>query len=231
MIAKLRTRVQSLRNPDLVPFTSSYASTSSPGHIKNDAIHISRESHRFMQLWSISAMVLKPIQSPRPHTAESQILPPSPVPTSPQPPPCQHIPVAEPEQGRVLRQPPCHGSSRFPGFYRTPHGFLRCSQPLRSQSCDDPAPCCGGKICIKAGYCPAAVGRYGDWGVCLIGRVSGYARLYVMEFCESVATAIDFEGDLSSQSWVKQLKIASISHQLSFAKIDLLAKTPAEYAL
>ena len=51
-------------------------------------------------------------------------------------------------------------------------------------------------------------------GVCLIGCVSGYARLYVMEFCESVATAIGFEGDLSSQSWVKKLKIASISHHL-----------------
>ena len=26
-----------------------------------------------------------------------------------------------------------------------------------------------------------------------------------MEFCESVATAIDFQGDLSSQSWVRHI--------------------------
>ncbi len=30
---------------------------------------------------------------------------------------------------------------------------------------------------------------------------------------------------------LKKLKIASISHHLSFAKIDLLAETPAEYTI
>ena len=35
-----------------------------------------------------------------------------------------------------------------------------------------------------------------------------------MEFCESVATAIDFQGDLSSQSWViKYFKLRKFRQQ------------------
>ena len=76
------------------------------------------ESHRFIQLWSISAMILKPNPSPTaPQTAESKIPPPAPFQTSPQPPPGQHTRVAEPEQRCLLHQPPSQVAYRdFPVF-------------------------------------------------------------------------------------------------------------------
>lgn len=130
MITKPCTRVQSLCNPDLVPFTSSYASTNSPGHIKNDAMHISRESPRFIQLWSISAMILKPIQSPHPHTAESQIPPYHPF-RHPHNRHLVRIPgVAEPEPGCIRRQPPSREwlIAIFRFLPRPAHGAQQCSQ-------------------------------------------------------------------------------------------------------
>ena len=77
---------------------------------------------------------------------------PSPVPTSPQPPPGQHTRVAEPEPGCILRQPPCHewliAISRF--LPRPAHDSLRCSQNPGSHHAILPkVP--GRKMRLKAG--------------------------------------------------------------------------------